>query len=136
MHLHQLSQILLQKPNDILGYHLQHYLGSNAIILLSELLILIGDQIRPGVIQFPTEDLMQFIFVGEVERAIEVVVELAIFEGVVIAGFVDIRPEEIGLVFGCSWVGLPADAGQVCLEVFLHVVFIVQEADALWFSLG
>jgi hypothetical protein len=41
---------------------------------------------------------MKLIFVGEVMAAIDVVVELAIFQLEVVAGFVDVRPEEVGLV--------------------------------------
>lgn len=64
------------------------------------------------------------------------VVELATSEGVVIAGLVDIRPEEARLVLGCLCVVLPTDAGEVGPEVFFHVALVVQESDAFGLGLG
>lgn len=70
---------------------------------------------RSGIVRLASQVLMQFVLVGEVEAAVEVVVKLPFPEFLVVARLVDVGPDKIGRVAGRFGVFGPSNAGEVGL---------------------
>lgn len=84
----------MKMPHYLLRHNSQHFLDSDVVVLLHEEVVLFRDEEGSGVV-FEARGLQLLVevsFVGEVDTALDVVVELTWTDVSVVGGSVLIRP--------------------------------------------
>lgn len=90
-----------------------------------EFTVFLGDEERARIVRFASKSLVQFVLIGEIETATYVVVILSSFEASVVCEFIDIGPQQVGLVVCMFGTFRPPYSMEVVLEVSFHIVLVV-----------